>query len=170
MSAGALSPEDGVAVSAMIMKEDPVIFATFRVATAAAAGSSSSGVVGGTVGAPGGAAASDVRDRLVHMLKIVLEERRRRKPLTGWSRGGDCGRGVGEMYRGGGFGFDGGEMHGNRTRGHGIGVDLSSSSSQVEVPEAFQSDTIALAEAALVTGVVSCCQSLVLPRRLVVRF
>lgn len=182
VSTGALSAEDGRAVSDMVRREDPVAISAFRIAAASATRGSAAAVVSSSaVGSKGGGAcagdgrnrrgrrggeassaaavgawrSSQVRDRLVYMIEVILEHRRRRKGVI--DRGGGV-RALVDNYGSAGAGFASGSAkalgeesqpcYDSRYARHG------GAATHDVVPETFQTDVITLADIALLTGTV----------------
>lgn len=195
---GALSAEDGRAVSDLVRKEDPVVISAFRIAAASATtGTAAAAVFSSAVDSKwknhkplaavmrgGGAYAGDgrdrggrrggeasgaatvgawrsgqVRDRLVYMIEVILENRRRRKGVM--DRGGGIVARVGN-YGGAGFALGSAKTLDEESRlcYDGSYTGYAGAATNGVVPEAFQADVIALADIALLTGTVSMSRAL----------
>ena len=173
---GALTAREGAAAIEMIRAEDPVVFAACRVAGAAAASGAGAGA-GSSSGARNREWSMEAKSSFASALKLVLRERERDsaagveagrgsegldllRPVAGGAAAGQGGEPSAAASEAGGSrdgekgawgaagrlfcgdGLDGRRHEGGEKRGRG----------SPRVPESFQSDAIALADVALVTG------------------
>ncbi len=158
---GALSARQGAAAIEMIRAEDAVVFAACRVAGAGAGAAVASGGGGGGGGGPRGREWSgEAKSNFASILKVVLRERERGGAGVETRRGRE-GLDLRPVTGGGGSGEKGvWETAGRSCCGDGLdgkGEGEEKRRDSPEVPESFQSDAIALADVALVTGKVSQC-------------